>query len=261
MVLKENRLSCLVVEDEIYDRKAIEHILSSYDDLVKVIGSVGTKAEAIDFAAKHKPQLIFLDIELHGNRNGAFEILEQLAYDYKVIFVTAKNEKDDLLKAIKLSCIDYLIKPTKVSDFKKPILNARQNIYPQNEQASELKVNLANLMNGNSPKLSLQTGYSYKPVAVKDIIRCKANGNYTDFYCTVGELPLVLGNLKSFENRLKDYGFFRIGRNDLINLREIETFTKRNTTWEIVMMDGCILHIAPNKKNEFMSAYHSCHSI
>jgi len=108
-------------------------------------------------------------------------------------------------------------------------------------------------------KISLQEGFSYKPTFLRDIIRCEADGNYTRFTLTNKSNYLINGNLKSFEDRLNNFGFCRISKSDLINLTHIKSFSRKNISWEIMMGDNKTLYISPQRKQEFMVKYNSFH--
>ena len=83
------KIRSIIIEDEMYDKQLIEKILSdNYNKYLEVVDSVGSVEEAVSSIKKHQPELIFLDIELNGDRNGAFNILEQVEHNFKIIFVT-----------------------------------------------------------------------------------------------------------------------------------------------------------------------------
>ena len=263
--MEHRKIKSIIVEDEMYDRQLIEKIITTYyQDYIDLLDSVATANDAITSIQKYKPELLFMDIELNGDRNGAFNVLEQIDEGTKIIFVTAKSEQDDLLRAIRLSCIDYLIKPTKVSDFELPIKKVYNEInHSSLEYHSNVKILRHNVeaTNLREAKISLQEGYSYTPVSVSKIIRCESEGNYTKFYFEGNTHSLVNGNLKLFEERLNDYGFCRINKTNLINLSHLQSFSKKNKNWEAYMSDNATLYISPSHKQGFLIKYNNMHLI
>ena len=188
--------------------------------------------------------------------------IDKVGHDFKIIFVTAKSAQDDLLKAIKLSCIDYLIKPTKISDFEAPIKRVYEEINSEhsgNGHKIEVFKHNVEVHEVQESKISLQAGYTYAPTAIKNIIRCEAQGNYSKFFYINAKSNLINGNLKSFEDRLSDYGFCRVSKSDLINLSHIKFFSRKNISWEVLMVDGTTIFISPNRKQNFMLYYNSMH--
>lgn len=93
--------------------------------------------------------------------------------------------------------------------------------------------------------------------SIKDIIRCEAQGNYTLFFFTDHSGRLINGNLKSFEDRLSDYGFSRISKFDLINLSHIKSFSRKNISWEVLMADNKTLYISTQRKQSFQFQYNN----
>ena len=263
--MENQRVRSIIIEDELYDRQLIEKILSSYyADYIEVVDSVDNAADAIASINKNHPQLLFMDIELNGDRKGAFDILDKVEQNFRVIFVTAKSDQDDLLKAIRLSCIDYLVKPTKVSDFEVPVkkvfteLNTNGNNIAQNINVLHHNIDVHSKQEA---KVSLQEGFSYRPVSIKNIVRCESQGNYTQFSFTDKTDSLVNGNLKSFEERLTGFGFCRINKTDLVNLFHIKAFSRRNSSWELLMTDNTTRFISPSRKQSFLMQYNNMHLI
>ena len=257
------KIKSIIIEDELYDRKVITKILETYySDYIEVTDSVSSIEDAIISIKEHHPQLLFMDIELNGDRNGAFHILDKVKQNFKIIFVTAKSEQDDLLKAIKLSCIDYLIKPTKISDFELPIqkvFEAINNTPEENHHQLEVFRHNVGVSEIQDAKISLQSGYNYFPTPIKNIIRCESQGNYTHFYFSDKSHSLINGNLKSFEDRLTGFGFCRISKQDLINLSHIKLFSRKNTSWEVQMDDQHTLYVSAQRKQHFLHAYNNFH--
>ena len=263
--MEKSKIKSIIVEDETYDLQLVQRILTSYyNDYIDLVDSVSSVEQAIASINKYRPQLLFMDIELNGDRNGAFNILEKAGKGVKVIFVTAKSDQDDLLKAIRLSCIDYLIKPTKISDFEIPVKKVFQEVnqamqgYWANIEVLKHNIETRNL---SDVRISLQEGFSYRPVPVKEIIRCESEGNYTRVYFVGNSNSLINGNLKSFEDRLNGYGFCRINKTDLVNLSHLKSFSKKNSTWQVSMSDKKTLYISSNRKQGFLLKYNNMNLI
>lgn len=86
-----------------------------------------------------------------------------------------------------------------------------------------------------------------KIVDFKNIIYCKAEGNYTRIYCKDFNIT-VAKNLMLFESRLPSNLFLRIHRSLLINSLYIEDI-KNNT---VVLKSGIELQIARRKKRAIL---------
>lgn len=106
----------LVVDDSLSIRKMVQYVLQSkgYHTTTAVDGQ-----EALEKLAKHRYQLIVLDINMP--RLDGFALLERLKADsdlsgIPVIMLTTEDRASDMEKARNLGASDYLIKPFKSSD-------------------------------------------------------------------------------------------------------------------------------------------------
>ena len=88
-MIQESKLKVIVVEDEEKDCKVIEKILTDYyQHIVSIQGISQAVDDAVAKISTLKPDLVFLDIVIQGNRYGAFDILERTNPDFQIIFIT-----------------------------------------------------------------------------------------------------------------------------------------------------------------------------
>ena len=97
----------ILIDDEPLARSIVKEYLSSYDE-IKIAQECNDGFEGVKAIAQHKPNLIFLDIQM-PKING-FEMLELIENPPFVIFTTAFDEH--AIKAFELHAVDYLLKPT-----------------------------------------------------------------------------------------------------------------------------------------------------
>ncbi|MFC1516187.1 sigma-54-dependent transcriptional regulator [Thermodesulfobacteriota bacterium] len=109
----ENKATILVVDDERGVRQSFNMVLKdAYNVLL-----AGTGEKAIEIFTKDSIDLILLDImlpDIHG-----IELLEKLLEtdpNTEIIMVTAVNDVQTAVKAIKLGAYEYIIKPFEVDD-------------------------------------------------------------------------------------------------------------------------------------------------
>jgi two-component system, OmpR family, response regulator len=99
----------LVVDDEQFLRDAVATLLSS---LGYTVASAGTGAEALRLARTRPFDLLILDVML-PDLDG-FEIVERLRRDRNrvpVIFLTAKDTREDKVEGLTIGGDDYITKP------------------------------------------------------------------------------------------------------------------------------------------------------
>jgi len=104
----KDHLKAIIIDDEEDGRLILQSLLTMYCPRVSVLELCSTPEEGLLAIEKHKPDVVFLDIEM-PKMNG-FSMLEKVEnIDFDVIFVTAYNQY--AIKAIKFSALDYLLKP------------------------------------------------------------------------------------------------------------------------------------------------------
>ena len=203
-------MRALIIEDEEKSRLALQNMIERFYSDVEIVGTANSVAKGIEKIRELEPDLVFLDIEFPGE-NGftVFDFFPNPSFD--VIFTTAYDGY--ALKALKMSAIDYLLKPIDLEDLEKAIAKAfeKKNMEASQNRLAILKGNL----NNKFQKLALPINEGYSFVEVDDIIRCEAQGNYTQFFVN-GEKILVCRTLKLYHDILEEFNFFRISRSQLI---------------------------------------------
>ena len=238
-------LKAFLVDDEENSRTALKNMLVDYCKDVTVIGEAGTVKKAVESIKILQPDLVFLDIVM-PKENGfeLFNYFDKPTFD--VIFSTAYN--DYAVKAFQLSAIDYLLKPVDLDLLRNAIekVKEKKTLDSQPERISILENN----MNSSLEKISLPTNEGYLYIEIKNIVRCEAQGNYTQFYFRDGTKILVSRTLKGYENILTELHFFRINRSQLVNLKCIKIVGRqRNPT--VSLDDGTELVMSSFRKDEF----------
>ncbi len=100
--------SILIVEDNDAIVKGVKYLLEQEQFKVYVCKTV---EESIDILGKQKFDLIVLDIALPDG--DGFELCEYIKRytDIPIIFLTAKDEEQDVVKGLDMGAEDYIIKP------------------------------------------------------------------------------------------------------------------------------------------------------
>lgn len=244
-------LNTIIVEDEDNAREMLQNLLAKYCPEVNVLAACGNIEDGLAAIEEHRPDLLFLDIEMQTGTG--FDLLEKVEYrGFEVIFTTAYDTY--ALKAIKFSAIDYLLKPIDVGDLQHAVQQVEQKKH-QTDQQRKLEVLLSNLNPQQRPEdksITLSTSDGLQFVKISDIVRCEANGAYTNFVLKNRKDILVSKNLKEYENLLSDYSFYRIHHSHLINLSEVDRYVKADGGY-VVMKDGSQVGISNKKKDEFLA--------
>ena len=92
-------IKVIIADDEKSSRELIQDYLNRYCTDLEILALAKDANEAVEMIEKHRPDLVFLDVEMpFGN---AFDVLERTAHaEYSSIFITAYD--DYAIKALKL---------------------------------------------------------------------------------------------------------------------------------------------------------------
>ncbi len=246
---KPIEISALIVDDEQDSRETLRRFTNKYCPQVTILANCENIEEARQAIIKHKPQLVFLDIEMpHGN---AFDLLEQWGQiDFEVIFITAFSQY--AVQAFALSAAHYLLKPLDIEQLEKAVEAVGEQIRKKQKvnRAEILLQNIAALHN-QSRKLVLPMMEGLEIVRMSEILYCEAEDNFTIFYFIDGRKLMICRNLKFYETALDAFGFFRIHRSHIINLEYIKRYIK-GKGGSVIMENGKEIQVANTKKSELI---------
>src|SRR4030095_5112095 len=100
-------IRAVIIDDEMHCIKTLSLLLKEYCPGVQVVDKCDDSQTGLDSLRKHKPDLVFLDIEMP--RMNGFEMLEQFSViPFAVIFTTGYDQY--AIKAFRFSALDYLLK-------------------------------------------------------------------------------------------------------------------------------------------------------
>lgn len=225
-------MKTLIIDDEKQAISALKADIKFHCSDLEIVGEAYSVKDAIAKIRTLEPELIFLDIQLIDGTG--FDILDAIDNSrLKVIFTTAYSQF--AIKAIKFSALDYLLKPIDAEELTAAVKRARELTLPQQatEQYDILKQQ-TDLLHAGEKKIVLKDSKSIYFVKVADIIRCEANGSYTDVYTIDPAKIIVSKPLKELEAMLEPYGFIRTHHSHLVNLHQAKRVDKA---------DGGTLHL------------------
>ena len=105
--------------------KVLKIKLERYCEGIEVVGEALNITEGYEKIKTYTPQLVFLDISMPGG--SGFDLLDKFeSVDFQLIFVTGFN--DFVLDAMKVSAIDYLLKPVSTEELKLAVQKAKERI-------------------------------------------------------------------------------------------------------------------------------------
>lgn len=243
-------MKVIIVDDEPTVRNAIAALLTEHFPDIRILSSVGTVKEGFNAISNMAPELLFLDVELPDG-NG-FDLLKMISnIDFKVIFITGHQEY--ALDAIKVSALDYILKPFDTDELRAAVEKARK-IINHDEQQLKLHTLNENLQNKRTLKrIILSTSDNLHIISINDIIRAEADSNYTTFWLSEGKRIMVSRTIKEYDGMLSGSGMIRVHQSHLVNLTFIEKFVKRDGGY-LEMKDGSKIPVSANLKKQVLRA-------
>lgn len=242
-------MKTIIVDDNQQARNFLRTLIQQFCPELKLLGSASNIQEGRFLIEQVNPELVFLDVEM-PNGTG-FDLLQQLPQvDFKVIFTTAHEKY--ALQAIKCSALDYLLKPIDIEDLLLAVGKAKEERQQSTEEGtSQLKVqtllqNLQATSAQGEQKLLLNDKYGMQVTQVKDIIRLKADNNYTHFFIKDQPPLLISKPLKDYESILPSQQFFRCHKSHLINLNYLLRYDKREDE-VLILQDGSKVPVSRRK--------------
>ena len=235
-------LTAAILDDEIKGSKLLSQKLGFFEDELQVVGIFNHPSKALDAILELKPDVLFLDVEMPGI-NG-FQFLERLgSFDFEIIFTTAYNSYT--LEALRLSAVDYLLKPIDEEELKTAITRLRKRVSEKSSHHTPKKEK------NHSNRLALTTAEGIYIVDKAQIIRVDAMSNYSVFILDGSKKIVVSKTLKEFEAILEDDFFLRVSRSAIINLSYVTKYIKGNGG-TIELSDGSEVEVSPQKKDALL---------
>jgi two-component system LytT family response regulator len=242
-------LKAIIVDDEERSRKNLKALVDEFCKNVEILDTVKSVDEGIQAIETHKPDLIFLDIQMQ--RETGFDLLNKIKkIDFEIIFTTAHAEY--AIDAIKFAAIDYLLKPIDLNDLRQAIRRVEKKLV-SNDFKEQFEVLLHNFRadNSESYKIAIPSSDGLIFINMKDIIICEAMSNYTKIHMKDGKNHVVAKTLKEYENILANYNFFRVHHSFIINLKEVKKYVRGEGGY-VIMNNDASVDVSQRKKDAFL---------
>jgi two-component system, LytTR family, response regulator len=226
------RVRALIVDDEELGRRMLRSLLAADDD-VQVIGEAASAAEARRKISEHRPDLVFMDVEMPGG-NG-IEVLQDIDEPVPyVILVTAHPEF--ALPAFEVQVADYLVKPVQRQRFLGSVMRAKQRIAERRVAGLARQIAGAVGSNGHgdaaartdvpvpgqkyADQMTIRVRRRMFSLEVSDISWIQGASQYSRVHTKNGEY-LLSRTLASLECELDPKRFFRIHRSAIVNAAHV----------------------------------------
>jgi two-component system LytT family response regulator len=214
-------ISALIADDEASARSRLRKLLAPYPfELIE--GDAHDGLAALEAIQKHRPQVVFLDVEMPGL--DGFEVVRALGQEHMplIVFVTAYD--DHALAAFDANAVAYLLKPV-VEDRLRTVMGRIEQLVRAPGEISRQAAR-ATAVADRSPKplhhvLALQRD-SYLLLPLSDVCYFTVEDGVTHVKTATASFRTnyAIGDL---EARLPSPPFFRAHRSTIANLDKVAT--------------------------------------
>ncbi len=232
-------LKTIIVDDEALARRGLKLRLSRRND-IEVAAEARNGREALALIREHRPDLVFLDIQMPGM--DGFDVLRALQPDEMpaIVFVTAYDNY--AIKAFEANALDYLLKPieddrlTDALDRVNRNLKQKQALKHKNSllklvgditgepvhSMEELNARgLAKLKKKEPPKLAIRDGGHTTWIPQDKIEWIDAAGDYMCVH-SAGETHIMRMTMKKLEDSLDPDYLQRVHRSTIVNIHQVK---------------------------------------
>jgi two-component system, LytTR family, response regulator len=226
----------IVVDDEPLAIQGLQLRLDKHED-VEIVETCSNGREAIRAIKTHKPDLVFLDIQMPGF--DGFSVIQGLMEVEPPLFVFVTAYTDHAIRAFEAQAVDYLMKPVEEDRLADTLDRVRQRLSEKRsaEEAGKLKEVLAEVApeamenveagsddghasNRYEKMINIKDRGQIFRVDVDSIEKIDAAGDYMCIY--TGDNTLILREtMKDLEKRLDPRRFQRVHRSCIVNLDQV----------------------------------------
>ncbi len=244
------QVRALLIDDETETTRILNSFVEDNHMIMTIVGQASSVDKSLELIKLHKPDVIFIDIS--SKNENLFDYINDLDFNLPKFIFISSNEKY-ALKAIKLNAVDFLVKPLIFNDIilsvYKVIKRIEMELCYQNQKVND--INVLNTKYQNNEYIAVSSMDKIELIKMEDIIFCKAEGKYTDFFLVDGKKILSSRNLGEYGAILDSSYFFRIHHSYVINIKHITKISKKEG-YSCEFSNGTTLPIAKRRQEEFI---------
>jgi two-component system, LytTR family, response regulator len=210
----QKRIGALIVDDEELARHVIRELLTPHTE-IKVLAECANGFEAVKAFAEHKPELVFLDVQMP--KLTGFDVLELIGENACVIFTTAFDQY--AIRAFEVHAVDYLLKPIGKQRFEEALEHAKRRLGEKMPSAQQL-ADAARPSQQFLERVVVKDGTRVTLIPIAKLDYVEAQDDYVAL-ASQGKKHLKQQTIASLEACLDPKSFVRIHRSYIVNLERV----------------------------------------
>jgi len=222
----------ILIDDEPLARDIVKFYLTDHPE-IEIVAECCDGFEGLKAITLHKPDLIFLDIQMP--KISGFEMLELVDDKPAVIFTTAFDEY--AIKAFEVNAVDYLLKPIDKGRFEAAIKKLPGRLNHQGN--TEAVLDAAALSPAQNNRVVVKKDGVIKIIPTADINYLEADDDYVKMN-TVDGVFYKNKTMAYFEQTLDVNQFIRIHRSYIINLAQVTKIELKEKDSYVVLLKSDI---------------------
>jgi two-component system LytT family response regulator len=247
------KLRTLLVDDEALSRRGLELRLRMASD-VEIVGHCTNGREALSAIREHRPDLVFLDIQMPGL--SGFDVLAELQPHElpMIVFVTAYDRF--AVQAFEARAIDYVLKPVddarlaatlthirELTDQRAAVAERNQLVHLLAELRGSGEIESADSPGAPTTEipaptwLPIRNGRETVRVPVQSIEWVDAAGDYLCIHAS-GNTHILRATMREMENLLDPRLFQRVHRSTIVNLTRVKSLRAHMNGEYFLRLDG-----------------------
>jgi two-component system LytT family response regulator len=248
-------MKLLIVDDEPLARSALIQLCSRSAD-VDVVGEAESGVAAIDAADKLRPDVMLLDVGLPDM--SGFDVLRVARSERRPLGIMVTAHSDHAATAFAAGALDYLVKPVSAGRFAESIERARQRVAPTGSRGAQIllqpqPVHDNHAISGPAFKLLIgEREHRLYPINAETVDYIESDGNYVTLRSGNAKY-ISRDSLKRLAAELAEFGFIRIERSLLVNIRAVVYVEPVGRgTFAFTLSSGACLHSSASYRDSIL---------
>lgn len=204
-------LSCIIVEDLEVAAEYLKRCCEK-SGMLEVRAHCTNVPDAIEFLNNNTVDLLFLDVEIPGGKG--FDVLDQIAYQPKVILTTSKTEY--AYNGFEYNVSDFLKKPFTYQRFQDALKKVTETAAPVKVKDTPDDDHIFIKSDGKLVRLKND-----------DILYIESMGDYVKFV-SPDKKYVALNTIKNLETKVNPQQFLKVHRSYIVNIAKVDNI-RENT--------------------------------
>ena len=220
--MNTSELKILIIDSEPSSIKQTVDLLEKNPSISK-IEHVNDIESALLRIISFTPDVIFIDYQLYKAEISPLIKFVKAKYPETVITFVS-DSKNHAVDAIRNGVFNFLLRPISELELDKII----DKVHKIREKNSKFKINQIINHIPEATRIKLQTTKGFLMLNPDEVIYCKADGVYTEFFLTNNRVELSYLFLSKVEELVQPFNFMKVSRSYIINMKHLRRIFRDN---------------------------------